>query len=102
MPNPHNRLKLTGDTHLPDLDDMDTSADIDDIAMDARAEPMAETFSPSSHVADATAQMESMLGNMGHSISGYADAARDQVRSKPMATLGAAFALGFVLSRLFR
>jgi hypothetical protein len=102
MPNPNNRLKLTGDTHLHDIDDMDFDTDIDDVAMDARAEPMAQTFSPSSHATAPSGQMQSTLGGMGDSVQGYAQAAREQVRNKPMATLGGAFALGFVLAKLFR
>jgi hypothetical protein len=102
MPNPNNRLKLTGDTRLHDVDDTDFDMDIDDVAMDARAEPMAQTFSPSSHATGPSMQMQSALGDVGGMVGGYAEAARDQVRNKPLATIGGAFALGFVLSRLFR
>jgi hypothetical protein len=102
MPNPNNRLKLTGDTRVPDIVDMDDGFDIDDVTMDARAEPMAQVFSPSSHATGASLQVQSALGDMGASIQGYADAAREQVRTKPLAAVGAVFALGFVLSRLFR
>lgn len=109
MPNPNNRLKLTGDTHLPDVNDiegrdddltqLDVVTDIDDVAMAARAEPMAGRISPSSH---RTAAMPFDMGEIGNSISDYTESAREQVRNKPFATLGGAFALGFVLAKLFR
>lgn len=103
MPHPKNSTKLTGDTHPPDLDGSDTGTEIEDIAMDARADADAGSYGTSS-----TAPALAFRGDFGDfrdfggSLRGYADAAREQVRAKPYAAIGSAFALGFVLARLFR
>jgi len=87
MPNPRNRIKATGDTHLPDVGDEGAG---DDEAL--RFEPaegaeQGEGGTPStSALAHATAQ-------------GYIDELREQVRRRPLAALAGAFVLGVLLAR---
>ena len=103
MPHPKNLTKLTGDTHPPELDGPET--DIEDVSMDARADANADSPSFSTSSTAPALSFRGELGDFrdfGGSLRGYADAARDQVRAKPYAALGGAFALGFVLARLFR
>ena len=89
MPNPRNRLKFTGDTHLPDVGD-DRFGDEEDTL---RFEPVQEfrrgqgaTRSP-----DPAPQARANT---------YLDAARDQVRQRPVAVLAGAFVLGWVFARM--
>jgi hypothetical protein len=101
MPGPKTMNKLTGDVHPPLEGDSDVG--YEDVAMAARADAGAGSFETTS-----TAPALSFRGDFGDfrdfggSLRGYADAARQQVRGKPYATLGGAFVLGFVLARLFR
>ena len=99
MPHPKNMQKLSGDVHPPELEDETAAAaELDDITMEARAEPDAETFRPN---ANTPAPAPRFSGRRG-SLQAYGDSAREQVRTQPMKSLGAAFALGFVLAAVFR
>jgi hypothetical protein len=95
MPHPKNMQKLSGDVHPPELDER-AGTELDDIAMDARADVDADTFRPRANTPSTMSRFRTS------SLQGYGDAARDQVRAKPMQALGAAFALGFVLAAVFR
>lgn len=106
MPGPKNMTKLTGDTHPPELED-GPQASYEDVAMDARADANAEAGGASF----ATSSTEPALSLRGHfgdfrdfggSLRGYADVARERVRTKPYAALGGAFVFGFLVARLFR
>ena len=84
MPSPRNRLKLTGDTHLPDVGDEGTGdADV------LRFEPAegAEGGTP--------AKASAAPGPVG----GYLQELREQVRRRPVTTLAGAFVLGMLLAR---
>jgi hypothetical protein len=89
MPNPRNRLKLTGDTHLPDVGD-DGTDDGDVLAFepaqaDERDSPMREAMPSPAY---------------GGSAGGYLEMARTQVRQRPVAALAGAFVLGLLLARV--
>ena len=89
MPNPRNRLKFTGDTHLPDVGD-DGGGDEDTLRFEpaedsGREEPGSAMLS----AADLPARGASWL-----------DSAREQVRQRPVAALAGAFVLGWVLARV--
>jgi hypothetical protein len=108
MPHPKNHVKLTGDTHPPEVEfDLDTRLGDDDLDVDlGGASSMLRTDDGMGAGAAAMRQpvqqrMQQQM-QLGASADRYFDAAREQVRAKPYATLGAAFALGFVLARLFR
>ena len=97
MPHPKNHMKLTGDIHPPevefdlDLDREEGDATGDDTSMGADTAGTLRTTST---------QPERL--QMGAAADRYFDAAREQVRARPYAMLGAAMALGFVLARMFR
>ena len=89
MPNPRNRLKLTGDTHLPDVGD-EGGSDEDVLRFEpASAEDREEAAAP-----DLIAATESAVD----ASRGVLQLVRDEVRARPVRALGAAFALGFVLA----
>jgi hypothetical protein len=87
MPNPRNRIKATGDTHLPDVGDEgagDEEALRFEPAQDAgRDEGGAPSTPPSAHGAGRD----------------YVEALREQVRQRPVAALAGAFVLGMLLAR---
>ena len=116
MPSPTNRIKQTGDTR-------DIAAfDIDDEVDGSGSQPEAAVFHPAASGIDVDAAptrsagygwSDSDSGNDSQGGSGgglrqrlstrkYMEAAADQVRAQPMAALGGAFLLGFVLARLSR
>jgi hypothetical protein len=86
MPNPRNRLKLTGDTHLPDVGD-DAGEDGDVL----RFEP----------VRDEDAQPQGAAQDRVQSFAQEAEGAlqplRGHVRAHPLAAVAAAFVLGYML-----
>jgi hypothetical protein len=90
MPNPRNRLKLTGDTHLPDLDDDGGAAEEDTL----RFEPVQEFRRGQDGEPSVAVRV---LPESGHA---YFDAAREQVRQRPVAVLAGAFVLGWLLARI--
>jgi len=85
MPSPRNRLKLTGNTHLPDVGD-ETGGDEDVLRFEPAQEN--EREAPPVTMIDASP------------ASGYVAAVREQVRQRPVAALAGAFVLGMVLARL--
>jgi len=88
MPNPRNRIKQTGDTHLPDVGD-EGGGDEDTL----RYEP-AEDMGAGESAPSAGSAMSAM------SASGYVDAAREQIRQRPVVALASAFVLGYLFARI--
>lgn len=86
MPNPRNRIKLTGDTHLPDVGD--EGAGYEDVLA---FEPAQDSEIEARQVAVAAAQAAPG--------GDYLDAVREQVRQRPVAALAGAFVLGALLAR---
>jgi hypothetical protein len=89
MPNPRNRLKLTGDTRLPDVGDLG-----DDVELIEEEVVVLEVATPQEESA-AMAPMREHTRRRG-----MLDAAREQVRAKPVAALAGAFVLGLLLARI--
>jgi hypothetical protein len=103
MPHPKNRLKLTGDTHLPGRNmDLDLDLDLDmeeDVAMEAMEprvyadgyvpspEPLAMD-APSEQAASTVERVEAKVGK--------------QAAKKPWMAIGGAIAFGFLVMRLLR
>jgi hypothetical protein len=87
MPSPNNRLKLTGDTHLPDVGD-EGPGDDNVLAF----EPVESEEGASGGEASA-APYEGSRG-------AYMDKVREQVRQRPVAALAGAFVLGLLLARI--
>jgi hypothetical protein len=86
MPNPRNRIKLTGDTHLPDVGD--EGAGYEDVLA---FEPALDSEVGSRQAGDSSAP----------AVRGgdYLEAVRAQVRQRPVAALAGAFVLGALLAR---
>lgn len=100
MPNPNNRIKQTGDTRLNDVG-YDLGAD-DDVAAEldiTSAQSESAVFHPS---ASGVPEGESRMQRAQSTYRGYLADAQAQVEAQPLAALGGAFLLGFVLARLTR
>ena len=89
MPSPRNRMKLTGDTHLPDLDD------------DGRGEEDTLRFEPAEDVGDDTTGAP-MFSRPALQADGGSmlEAAREQVRQRPLAVLATAFVAGWLIAKI--
>jgi len=101
MPHPKHRMKQTGDTHPPevewDLDGMGTDEfsvppDTQPGRRGSRRAPM-RSIRPA-EAPPAHAPRRFRLDTV--------DQAREQVRARPLAMLGYAFAAGFLIGKLFR
>jgi hypothetical protein len=99
MPHPKNRLKLTGDTHAPDVgyEHGDDDSDVADELITSAAQPEAAMFDPAA----------SGLPPAGHEVSAMSleiagGGWRDQVIARPLAALVGAFVLGYVVARIAR
>ncbi|MBC5782348.1 hypothetical protein H8N03_05285 [Ramlibacter sp. USB13] len=89
MPNPRDRIKQTGDTHLPDVGE-EGGGDEDVL----RFEP-ADTSETQEQAREAAAPaMEAV------SSAGYVEAAREQIRQRPVVALASAFVLGYLFARI--
>lgn len=97
MPHPKNRLKLTGDTHAPEVAyDMDDERDDPAVRYADGYEPprdrreASDEDAPDSGTAAAQPQPD------------HLEAAREQVKRSPIKMIGIALAVGFVLARVLR
>jgi len=89
MPNPRNRIKLTGDTHLPDVEEEGgREAEV------LRFEPAEDSEGGEGATASASSEDEEA------ELGGYLEAVREQVRQRPVAALAGAFVLGLLLARI--
>jgi ElaB/YqjD/DUF883 family membrane-anchored ribosome-binding protein len=106
MSHPKNRVKLTGDTHPPELDDVIVLAAQDDadIPMQRPPEATARKLAPA-RLEEFTASCKSRwLDRLPYAdqARGYATQARSRVGEQPLAALGIALALGLVVGKLMR
>lgn len=89
MPSPRNRIKLTGDTHLPDVGE-DSGGEAEALRFEpAEGSEGREGAAPSASFEDEEAE-----------LSGYLEVVRNQVRQRPVAALAGAFVLGLLLARI--
>lgn len=119
MPNPRNRIKQTGDTRLPQGAAYELDDDLDDEVDGTGTQPEAAVFHPAAsglqdggqpgmQASSAPAAREGRgtsgggMSLRGMSSREYLADARGQVLARPLACLGGAFLLGFVLARLTR
>lgn len=96
MPHPRKHLKLTGDTHPPEVED-------DDLA--AGDESVAEGLEGSGPSPAAAAAMEAVPPRgllLDAGTERYLDEARSEVRARPLAMVAGAFFAGFALVVLTR
>jgi hypothetical protein len=105
MPHPKNRLKLTGDTHLPgrnlDLDLMDDDeAGMDPVAMLQEPEPRvyADGYVPPEPMLEAAAEPAAEPSTMDK----VEDKVGKQAAKSPWLAAGAAVAFGFLVMRMLR
>lgn len=94
MPSPRDRIKLTGDTHPPEVE-FDLGADDGPVAYDDANLVMDQPAAPQAVEAQPQQRPEPARGRQG-----YLNAAREQVRSRPVPALLGAFVLGLLLARL--
>jgi hypothetical protein len=92
MPSPKNRLKLTGDTHPPELES--------DAGGDGDGDVLAFEPAPEEAMADDAAPGAEPREQLPGPSSAYLDRAREQVRARPIAALAGAFILGLLVARL--
>jgi hypothetical protein len=98
MPHPRKNMKLTGDTHPPEVED-DLGAEGEG---SASAAPRTTSASPGSGGAQALAAPAERYLWVSMPARQYVDAARAQVRDRPLTTAAVAFFAGFALAVLTR
>lgn len=116
MPHPKNRLKLTGDTHLPgrdldldlDLDhDLDIEEDVAAASLDSEPRVYADGYVPTESPALQTAGLQPVLPEPeSHGVAAMVDKVEDkagrQAAKKPWVAIGSAIAVGFLLMKMVR
>ena len=97
MPHPRKHLKLTGDTHPPEVED-DLGTGADEIGGGAAAAPVTEGSATTTRVMPGrtTSIVVAMPARQ------YVDIARGQVRDRPLTTAAIAFFAGFALAVVTR
>ncbi len=101
MPSPKNRMKSTGDTHLPEVEfDMTEIGEPKDdtAAEDDNSRVFADGYVPPGTSAG-SADAAGAYGSRGASM---ADTLRGHAARSPLMTAGAVLAVGYVLARLLR
>lgn len=100
MPSPKNRMKSTGDTHLPEveLDMTDAREPQDDTAAE---EDTARVFADGYVPPGTSAGSADAAGRAGSGTS-MADTLREHATKSPLMMAGAVLAVGYVLARLLR
>lgn len=94
MPSPKNRMKGTGDTHLPEVED-DLGRGDEGSAAQPSASAGAQRPSNRARDDEGEAPQEG-----GARYDAYLESARSQVRAHPVAALAGAFVLGMILARI--
>ena len=97
MPHPRKNMKLTGDTHPPEVED--------DLDMEPRAESAGVAPAAAAAPERAVRAGRGAAARAMHVAAGgdaYADAAREQVRSWPLVAAAVAFFAGFALAVVTR
>ena len=99
MPHPKNRLKLTGDTHLPDVAELLEQADEVEVTIVevAPARVYADGWVPSMEEA-----LPEEKQGLPAPVMKVERAVERQVVATPWLAIGAALAFGFVVARMLR
>jgi hypothetical protein len=102
MPSPKNRMKSTGDTHLPevelDMTDLREPADASDEEKESGRVFADGYVPPGSSAGSADAARAPLVGG----ASSMADSLREQTARSPLLVAGAMLAAGYVLVKLLR
>lgn len=103
MPHPKNRIKLTGDTHPPELDDILVLEDEPATGETATARETAAPRAPArlgrSLLAGEPAPPA--IGKLSERMQ-FGASAQQRVVAQPLAALGMAFAVGWIFGKLFK
>jgi hypothetical protein len=100
MPHPKNRLKLTGDTHLPDIGDLLDDADeveVSIVEVDAQPRVYADGWVPS-----ARDTMPEGKHSLPEPLMAVERTMEQRVVSTPWLAMGAALAFGFLVAKMLR
>ena len=96
MPHPRKNLKLTGDTHPPEVEDDLGEEDAEQALQPAPAVAASAAAPEPAPRREAAARTTAL--RLSAPVERYLDAARAQVRERPFAALASAFAAGLVLA----
>jgi hypothetical protein len=97
MPHSRKLMKVTGDTHPPEVEDDDGGAG-EDFATAEAAAPLAQGAGPTA--TGAIPETRTLVVSMP--AREYVDAARDQVRARPLTAAAIAFFAGFAIAVVTR
>ena len=101
MPHPKNRMKLTGDTHPPEVEwDLDKIG-TDEFSVPPDTEPGRRGARRAAMRSIRPAEAPTIHAPRRFHLD-TVEQAREQVRAKPLTILGYAFAAGFLIGKLFR
>lgn len=99
MPHPKNRLKLTGDTHLPDVADLiGDDEDIEVAVVAIEAQPL----HADGWVAPAQEAIPVEKSSLPEPVMKVERRVERQVASTPWLAIGAALGFGFLVARMLR
>ena len=99
MPHPKNRLKLTGDTHLPDVNELFGDADEIEVAVveiDAQPRVYADGWEGSSEAIPAETQ------SLPVPLMQAEQQVKRRVAATPWLAVGAALGFGFLVAKMLR
>lgn len=105
MPHPRKHLKRTGDTHPPEVENdlVVEKPTMQDTWPGANAPRDSAAGSAAGMTGAGASRPEGMLPmRLSEPTERYLDAAREQVRRKPLKAAGVAFAAGFLLAIITR
>ena len=98
MPHPRKHMKLTGDTHPPEVEDDFGPQE----QGPAQAVPTATAAPGGEDIAAVETRAGGRAMRLAEAGEGYLASAREQVRSRPLTAAFAAFAAGFALAVVTR
>jgi hypothetical protein len=104
MPHPKNRLKLTGDTHLPDVGDLlgdDDELEVAVVEIDAQPRVYADGWVPGTQEAIPEAP-EQPEPNLPEPLMAVERTVERRVVSTPWLAIGAALGFGFLVAKMLR
>ena len=103
MPHPKNRLKLTGDTHLPDIGDLlDDADEVELTVVEIGAQPRvyADGWVPGAD--DALLQAQEEKHSLPEPLMAVERKVERRVASPPWLEIGAGLGFGFVVAKMLR
>jgi hypothetical protein len=102
MPHPKNRLKLTGDTHLPDIGDLlgdDDELELTVVEIDAEPRVYADGWTPG---VQEVMLVEEERHSLPQPLTAVERTVERRVASTPWLAIGAALGFGFLVAKMLR